>query len=91
MKVAELRSNLAKRGLDTKGTKPVLVARLINALNSEQSPEEKAVESGVSFASDEEPSLAVREGQKGCHMCGGLVLKKKHKKTLCKCRKKNAS
>ena len=26
-------------------------------------------------------------GQKGCHMCGDFVLKKKHKKKLCKCRK----
>jgi len=44
MKVAELRSSLAERGLDTKGTKPVLVARLVEALEAEKSPEEKAAE-----------------------------------------------
>ena len=32
MKVAELRTELAKRNLDTKGTKPVLLARLREAV-----------------------------------------------------------
>jgi len=35
MKVAELRDELEKRGLDTKGTKPFLVTRLQEALESE--------------------------------------------------------
>jgi len=47
MKVAELRSNLAERGLDTKGTKPVLVARLVEALDAEKTPEEKAAEAAA--------------------------------------------
>ena len=48
MKVAELRAALQEKGLDTKGTKPVLVARLQEAMdaeNKEPSPEpEKAEE-----------------------------------------------
>ena len=32
MKVAELRAELAKLGMDTKGTKPILLARLKEAL-----------------------------------------------------------
>jgi len=41
MKVAELRASLSERGLDTKGTKPVLVARLVSALEAEKPPEEE--------------------------------------------------
>jgi len=40
MKVAELRSALQERGLDTKGTKPVLVARLQEAFDAEKTPSE---------------------------------------------------
>ena len=36
MKVADLRAALQERGLDTKGTKPVLVARLQDALDAEK-------------------------------------------------------
>lgn len=36
LKVAELREELKSRGLDTKGTKPVLVKRLKKALNEEK-------------------------------------------------------
>ena len=36
LKVAELREELKIRGLDAKGTKPVLVKRLQQALNKEQ-------------------------------------------------------
>lgn len=36
MKVAELREELKTRGLDTKGTKAVLVKRLQQAFNKEQ-------------------------------------------------------
>merc|ERR1712244_117787 len=42
MKVAELRAALQERGLDTKGTKPVLVGRLQAALDAEKPPEEEA-------------------------------------------------
>ena len=35
LKVAELRAELSKRNLDTKGTKPVLVARLKEAITNE--------------------------------------------------------
>ena len=35
LKVAELRAELSNRGLDTKGTKPILVARLREAQNNE--------------------------------------------------------
>ena len=35
MKVAELRAALQEKGLDTKGTKPVLVARLQEAIEAE--------------------------------------------------------
>jgi len=41
MKVAELRAALQERGLDTKGTKPVLVGRLQSALDAEKPPEEE--------------------------------------------------
>ena len=36
LKVAELREELKWRGLDTKGTKPILVKRLKKALNEEK-------------------------------------------------------
>jgi len=41
MKVAELRAALQERGLDTKGTKPVLVARLQEAFDAEKPAEEE--------------------------------------------------
>ena len=47
MKVAELRAALQEKGLDTKGTKPVLVARLQEALAAEQkepTPEPEQIE-----------------------------------------------
>jgi len=54
MKVADLRAALQERGLDTKGTKPVLVARLQEALKAE-APEEKteAMESENAAAAEE--------------------------------------
>jgi len=44
MKVADLRTALQDRGLDTKGTKPVLVARLQEALDSEKGEEKMETE-----------------------------------------------
>lgn len=38
LKVVELRAELSKRGLDTKGNKPVLVERLRQALESSNEP-----------------------------------------------------
>jgi len=47
MKVAELRSALQERGLDTKGTKPVLVARLQEAFDAEKPATEAEVPAAV--------------------------------------------
>merc|ERR1719239_1282820 len=69
MKVAELRAALQERGLDTKGTKPVLVARLQEAFDAEKPAEEEvpaaaaAVEEkmeteGTEAAPAEEPAKA---------------------------------
>ena len=41
LKVAELRTELSKRGLDTKGTKPILLARLKEALTASKTNETK--------------------------------------------------
>ena len=55
MKVAELRTALGDYGLDTKGTKPILVARLQSYLESQPSQdagatgEEKSAEPGKNF------------------------------------------
>jgi len=65
MKVAELRDELEKRGLDTKGTKPFLVQRLQEALDSEgggaavadeggEAPMEVAAEAGDAPEEQEE-------------------------------------
>ena len=44
MKVAELRAALQERGLDTKGTKPILVSRLQEAIREEQEKKEPTPE-----------------------------------------------
>ena len=46
LKVAELRAELTKLGLDTKGTKPVLLERLLEAISG-QNEENNAVEGGT--------------------------------------------
>lgn len=73
MKVAELRAALQEKGLDTKGTKPVLVARLQEAMdaeNKEPSPEpEKAEEetamdeSAVEEKTEEKTEAATEEAK----------------------------
>ena len=52
MKVVELRSALAEHGLDTKGNKPVLVARLKSFLESQGSGTETPA------ATEAEPAAA---------------------------------
>jgi len=52
MKVAELRAALQERGLDTKGTKPVLVGRLQSALDAEKPPEEETPKEPVEVAEE---------------------------------------
>jgi len=55
MKVADLRAALQERGLDTKGTKPVLVARLQDALKTETNKEKtEEMDSEVVASADEE-------------------------------------
>lgn len=51
LKVAELRSELSKLGLDTKGTKPVLVERLLQATTG-KNEENDAVEGGTEGEND---------------------------------------
>ena len=54
MKVAELRAALSERSLDTKGTKPVLVARLVEAIEAE-----KAAAEAEKKAAEPEPEAGV--------------------------------
>ena len=54
LKVAELRAELTRRGLDSKGNKPVLVERLIEAISSgdQDSVEQPAEETPQEMAAD---------------------------------------
>ena len=67
MKVAELRAALQERGLDTKGTKPVLVSRLTHAIeteNKEPEPEpepEQVEETAMDESVTEEKKEEVNE------------------------------
>ncbi|XP_022332049.2 uncharacterized protein LOC111129853 isoform X2 [Crassostrea virginica] len=60
LKVAELREELKSRGLDTKGTKPILVKRLKKALNEEKGGS-VADESTDSVADDSQESSMLDE------------------------------
>jgi len=60
MKVADLRTSLQERGLDTKGTKPVLVARLQAALDAE-TPKDETQEAAAASAAEGE-AMEVTEG-----------------------------
>ena len=51
MKVAELRAELTSRGVDTKGTKPVLLARLKEAMDTEE-PQQQQQQPGVEAAAE---------------------------------------
>jgi len=55
MKVAELRDELEKRGLDTKGTKPFLVERLKEALEQEGGADPEVEEGGEAPMEEETP------------------------------------
>jgi len=59
MKVAELRAALQERGLDTKGTKPILVSRLQEAIREEQEKKEPTPEP------EPEPEKLEEEAQAG--------------------------
>ena len=68
MKVAELRAALQERGLDTKGTKPILVSRLFEALRQEEEmkeptpePESEKVEEAETPAETAEETSEVTE------------------------------
>jgi len=64
MKVAELRAALQERGLDTKGTKPVLVARLQEAIEAEKkepTPEPESEKVEESEAMEETPAEEAKE------------------------------
>ncbi len=50
MKVAELRAELSKRGADTKGTKPVLLARLKDLVKQEEAAPAAAAPEAVEEA-----------------------------------------
>lgn len=63
MKVADLRTALQDRGLDTKGTKPVLVARLQEALDSEKGEEKMETET-VEVKEETKPAVAEMKVEK---------------------------
>merc|ERR1712130_435775 len=62
MKVAELRSALQERGLDTKGTKPVLVARLQEAFDAERAPEDDSAEKDESAPAKDSEEKTTENG-----------------------------
>lgn len=64
MKVADLRTALQERNLDTKGTKPVLVARLQEALDSEKGEEKMETETPEAEVKEEKPVVAETKEEK---------------------------
>jgi SAP domain len=60
MKVDQLRSELRERGLDTAGTKPILMARLLDALSAPPSDASRPVRKGVNAAADQAAASSKR-------------------------------
>ena len=65
MKVAELRAALQERGLDTKGTKPILVSRLQEAIREEEEKKEPTPEPEPEANTVEEEAHDLRGAIKG--------------------------
>jgi len=61
MKVAELRAALQERGLDTKGTKPILVSRLQEAIREEEEKKEPTPEPESVKVEEEAPAETTEE------------------------------
>ena len=61
MKVAELRAALQERGLDTKGTKPILVSRLTEAIREEEEKKEPTPEPEPEKVEEEEAPAETSE------------------------------
>lgn len=61
MKVAELKEELKSRGLDTKGTKPVLLKRLKEAIDEEVGSDNQAGDDSIDYAAVDTTSECIEE------------------------------